>query len=177
MAAPDLTAWRKQNSDPLTVDMILTDGSELRATVLVPRGKTLDFVFNVDTAFIEVECLEHGPTVFAVTAIRSVRPAQLPKADQLDRKLKALEKLGNYAVLGIARTATRLQVVEAYQAAKAPYDLDDDVVALLPDEVRAFITSMSRRIGQAALEILSSMPELASLTDVPADAGQQTEAA
>ena len=54
MAAGDIVAWRKQNSDPLTVDMVLTDGSTLRAVVLVPRGKTLESVFNVDSAFIEV---------------------------------------------------------------------------------------------------------------------------
>jgi hypothetical protein len=169
MGAPDITAWRKNNSDPLTVDMVLTDGSELRAVVMLARGKNLDFVFNIEAPFIEVECLENGPTVFAVNAIRSVRPAQLPKADQLDKRLAALEKIGNFAVLKVAKTATRL---EAYHAAKAPYDLDDATLELMPPEVRAFFQAMTRRLDQAALEILATLPEV-----VPAAADTEARAA
>jgi hypothetical protein len=158
MAAGDVIAWRKQNSDPLTVDMVLTDGSTLRAVVLVPRGKTLESVFNVDTPFIEVETLEYGPTVFCIAAIRLVRPAALPKADQLERKTQAVEKLGAYGLLKIAKTATRLEVVEARQAANTPYVLDDAVMASLPEEVQAYMQAMSRRIEQASLEVLATLP-------------------
>jgi hypothetical protein len=170
MAAADVVAWRKQNSEPLTVDMVLSDGSELRAIVLVPRGKALDSVFNVDTPFIEVECLENGPTVFAVNSVRQVRPSQLPRVDQLERKLRALEKLGNYQVLRITKAATRLEVAEAYHAAKAPYELAPETLELMPAEVSAFLLAMNRRIDQAALEILSSMPELAIADPVAAAA-------
>ena len=155
MAAGDVVAWRKQNSDALTVDMVLTDGSGFRASVLVPRGKTLESVFNVETAFIEVETLEHGPTVFAVTAIRSVRPAALPKAEQLDRGLKALEKLGNFAVLKLPATATAAEIADAHQETRAPYDLDDAVLAALPEEMRAYAQAMQGRIDRAALEALA----------------------
>lgn len=172
MAAGDVIAWRKQNSDPLTVDMVLTDGSTLRAVVLVPRGKTLESVFNVDTAFIEVETLEYGPTVFCISAIRLVRPAALPKADQLERKIQAAEKLGAYGLLKIANTATRLDVVDARQAAKAPYELDDAAIAALPEEVQAYMQAMSRRMDQAALELLATLPEVATATGTAKGAAQ-----
>jgi hypothetical protein len=168
MGAPDIVAWRKNNSDPLTVDMVLTDGTELRAVVMVARGKTLDFVFNVEQPFIEVDCLENGPTVFAVNAIRSVRPAQLPKADQLDKRLAALEKIGNFALLKVTKTATRLEVAEAYHATKAPYDLDEATMEPMPPEVRAYFQAMNRRIDQAALEILATLPEAAAKDEAQA---------
>jgi hypothetical protein len=168
MAAGDVVAWRKQNSDPMTVDMVLTDGSTLRAVVLVPRGKTLESVFNVETAFIEVETLEYGVTVFCISAIRLVRPAALPKADQLERKTQAAEKLGAYALLNLTKTATRLEVTEARQAAKALYDLEDVIMAVMPEEVQTFMQAMNRRIDQAALEILATLPE----AKAPADAAQ-----
>jgi hypothetical protein len=161
MAAGDVVAWRKQNSDPMTVDMVLTDGSTLRAVVLVPKGKTLESVFNVDTPFIEVETLEFGLTVFCIAAIRLVRPAQLPKADQLERKTLAAEKLGSYALLKIAKSATRLEVMDARQTAKAPYELDAAVLATLPEDVQSFMQAMIRRIDAAALEILATLPEAA----------------
>jgi hypothetical protein len=168
MGAPDIVAWRKNNSDPLTVDMVLTDGTELRAVVMLARGKTLDFVFNIEAPFIEVECLENGPTVFAVNSIRSVRPAQLPKADQLDKRLAALEKIGNFALLNVTKTATRLDVAEAYHAAKAPYDLDQTTLDLMPPEVRAFFQAMNRRLDQAALEILATLPEAVGVAEAQA---------
>jgi hypothetical protein len=172
MAAGDVIAWRKQNSDPLTVDMMLTDGSTLRAVVMVPRGKTLDSVFNVDTPFIEVETLEYGPTVFCIAAIRLVRPAALPKADQLERKIQATEKLGAYALLKIAKTATRLEVIDARQAAQAPYALDDAIKSALPEDVQAYLQAMSRRIDQAALEVLATIPEVASAPGTAKGAAQ-----
>ena len=64
MAAADLAAWRKQNSDPMTVDMVMTDSSIMRAVVMIPKGKTLKDIFNVEDTFLEVECLERGQMVF-----------------------------------------------------------------------------------------------------------------
>ncbi len=162
MAAGDVIAWRKQNSDPATVDIVLTDGSTMRAVVLVPRGKTLESVFNVETAFIEVETLEYGPTVFCISAVRLVRVAALPKADQLERKAQAAEKLGAYALLKITKTATRLDVIEARQSIKAPYEPDEASMAALPEEIRAYMQAMARRIDQAALEVLATLPEEAA---------------
>jgi hypothetical protein len=162
MAAGDVIAWRKLNSDPVTVDIVLTDGSSMRAVVLVPRGKTLESVFNVETAFIEVETLEYGATVFCISAVRLVRASALPKADQLERKAQAAEKLGAYALLKVAKTATRLQVVDARHAAIAPYEPDAAVLATLPEEVQAYMQAMSRRIEQAALEVLATLADDAS---------------
>jgi hypothetical protein len=164
MAAGDVIAWRKQNSDPVTVDIVLTDGSSMRAVVLVPKGKTLESVFNVETAFIEVETLEYGATVFCISSVRLVRASALPKADQLERKAQVAEKLGAYALLKIAKTATRLEVVEARQMAKAAYEPEGSVMAALPEEVQAYMQAMSRRIEQAALEVLATLPEAATGT-------------
>jgi hypothetical protein len=158
MAAADLTAWRKLNSDPLTIDIVLVDGSQLRAIVMLPREKTLPFVFNIDTPFLEVECLENGPIVFALSSIRSARPSALPKAEQLERRLKAIEKLGVHAVLNVKKTASKLEVVDAYHAAKAPYELDEAIIEVLPEEVRDYVRAMNRRIDQAALELLGTFP-------------------
>jgi hypothetical protein len=172
MAAGDVIAWRKQNSDPVTVDIVLTDGSTMRAVVLVPRGKTLESVFNVDTAFIEVETLEYGPTVFCISSVRLVRAAALPKADQLEHKAQAAGKLGAYALLKIAKTATRLDVVEARRAANAPYELDVAILAALPEEVQAYMQAMTRRIDQAALEVLATLPEETSAAGTTNGAAQ-----
>lgn len=164
MAAGDLTAWRKQNSDPATVDLVMTDGTKVRAVVLVPRDKILKDVFNVDDTFIEVECLENGSMVFARTAIRSVKPAGLPKADQLERRSKAVEKLGCHAVLEVGRTANMETVARAYARLSAKYDPAQMTTEGLPPEVLDYLAAMRVKIDTAFAELSA----IDALTQKPA---------
>ncbi len=153
MAAGDLTAWRKQNSDPATVDLVMTDGTKVRAVVMVPRDKILKDVFNVEDTFIEVECLENGVMVYARTAIRSVKPAGLPKADQLERRTKAVEKLGCHAVLELGKTASMDAVSKAYARLSAKYDSSQMTVAGMPPEVLEYLSAMRNKIDTAFAEL------------------------
>ncbi len=161
MAAADLTAWRRQNSDPMTIDVILSDGTAMRAVVMVPRDKQLKDVFNVTDTFIEVECLENGPIVFQRGALRSVRPAMLPKADQLDKRLAAAEKLQAHLTLGITKAADRATIAAAHASLKATYDPARAVSAGLPAEIIAYMDAMGRRLDAARAE-LDAIHELAA---------------
>ncbi len=159
MAASDLTAWRRQNSDPATVDVVMTDGTSLRAIVLVPRDKILKDVFNAGDAFIEVECLENGIMVFARSAIRSVRLTGLPKADQLERRTEALEKLGCHAALGMGKNASMEAVTQAHARLIRNYDPQHMTVEGLPPEVLAYLRAIRARLDAAYAEI-SAIHEL-----------------
>lgn len=157
MAAADLAAWRKQNSDPMTVDMVMTDGSTMRAIVMIPREKHLKDVFNVSDQFLEVECLENGPVVFQRESLRTVRPAGLPKAEQLDKRIAAAEKLNAHQVLGLPKRPTADLVAAAYDTLRAKYDPARATAAGMPDEVVLFMEAMCRRLDAArdALEAVS----------------------
>lgn len=149
MAASDLAAWRKQNSDPMTVDMVMTDGSTMRAIVMIPREKDLRDVFNVADQFLEVECLENGPVVFQREALRTVRPAGLPQAQQLSKRLAAAEKLAAHQVLGIVRNAGRDAIAAAHDALREKYDPARASAAGLPEEVVEYLSAMCRRLDAA----------------------------
>ena len=153
MAAADLKEWRKQNSDPMTVDIVLSDGSAMRAIVMIPREKTLKDVFNVTDTFLEVECLENGPIVFQREALRSVRPATLPKADQLDKRIVAADKLQAHLVLKVGKLADRATVSAAADRLNATYDPARAVAADMPPEVVAFMEAMCRRVNAARGEL------------------------
>lgn len=153
MAAADLAAWRRQNSDPMTVDMVLSDGTEMRAIVMVPREKTLKDVFNVTDPFLEVECLERGPIVFQREALRSVRPASLPKAIQLDKRIAAAEKLHAHQALGVPKTASADMIAAACDRLKDTYDPARATAAGMPVEVVEFMTAMCNRIDAARKEL------------------------
>jgi hypothetical protein len=153
MAAADLTAWRKLNSDPMTVDIILSEGSTMRAIVMIPREKSLKDVFNVADTFIEVECVENGPIVFQREALRSVRPALLPRAVQLDKRVAAAEKMQAHQALKVAKMADRATIEAAHAKLKAEYDPARALAADMPAEVVAFMETMCRRFDAARAEL------------------------
>ena len=158
MAAADLAAWRKQNSDPMAVDMIMTDSSTMRAIVMIPKGKTLKDIFNVDDTFLEVECLERGQIVFQREALRSVRPCGLPAADQMDKRIKTAEKLGAHAVLKVPKSATFDAIAAAHDALKDVYDPARAATAGMPPEVIEFMAAMCRRFESARMELEALLP-------------------
>jgi hypothetical protein len=162
MAAADLTAWRKQNSDPMTVDMVMTDSSTMRAIVMIPKGKTLKDCFNVTDTFLEVECLERGTIVFQREALRSVRQCALPAADQMDKRVKAAEKLGAHTVLQIPKSAPADSISAAHDRLRDVYDPARAAAAGMPPEVIEFMAAMCRRFEAAQMELTGMLAEAPS---------------
>ncbi len=161
MAAADLATWRKQNSDPMTVDMVMTDSSTMRAIVMIPKGKTLKDIFNVEDTFLEVECLERGQMVFQREALRSVRPCALPAADQMEKRVKAAEKLGAHTVLRVPKSATYDVITAAHDALREVYDPTRAASAGMPAEVIEFMAAMCRRFEAARMELEALLPAAA----------------
>jgi DnaJ domain len=153
MGAADLTNWRRQNSDPLTLVITLTDGRRLRGNMLVPRDKSLTDLFNMPMPFIEFEDFDQGQVVLAKTSIVSLRPHRLPAADQLDKKISALDKSDPYRVLGLGKSAAREDIRAAYLALARLYHPDRFASTELPPEVAEYIDAMARRINIAYADI------------------------
>jgi hypothetical protein len=74
MAAPDVGTWRRQNSTPLMVELVLVDGSAVKGTVLIPRERSLRDMINGPDAFVEIDCADGGSTLYAKASVRSVKP-------------------------------------------------------------------------------------------------------
>lgn len=153
MGAADLNAWRRQNSDPITLLITLVDSTRLRGNLLLPRDKTLADVFNMPVAFFEFEDFEQGQMVIAKTSIASLRPHKLPAADQLDKKMTTLDKGDPYRILGIGKSAPREEIRAAYLALARMYHPDRFASSELPPEVAEYIDAMTRRINIAYADI------------------------
>jgi hypothetical protein len=153
MGAADLTNWRRQNSDPQTLIITLMDGRRLRGNLLVARDKTLTDTFNMPMPFVEFEDFDQGPIVVAKSSIASLRVHKMPAADQLDKKITALDKSDPYRILGLGKSATREEVRSAYLALARLYHPDRFASTELPSEVAEYIDSMARRINIAYADI------------------------
>jgi DnaJ-domain-containing protein 1 len=152
-ASSDVDQWRRQNSDPVAVEVGLVDGSLLKGQVLLQRNRALRDVFNAPEPFLDFDSFEHGPMVLAKAAIRCVRALSLPQADQLARGLDATDAMDPFQILGVSRGADRDTVRTAYIERARTYHPDRYVSMNLPREVLEYLNAMSRRINAAYAQL------------------------
>ena len=153
MSGGTMDAWRRQNSDTNLIEVQLVDGTMLKGTVLVQREKSLKDVFCSAEPFIDFQCSVSGELVLGKAAVASVRPCKQINADQLDRRLKMLEKSDAFGVLKVPKTVDREKVRDAYLTLTRIYHPDRYAGAELPVEVVEYLNSMTRRINAAYSEI------------------------
>ena len=154
MAASDISAWRRQNSDPVTVNVTLVDGTSMTGTMLLPRDKQLRDLFNTPEEFLEFDDHRLGMTVLGKSSIRAVRTNNMPAADQIEKRQKLLEKQDPFQILGVAKTVDREGLRTAYKALARMYHPDRFAGSDLPPEVEEYINTMARRINAAYSELI-----------------------
>jgi hypothetical protein len=157
MGQSDINAWRRQNSDVVAIVLTLVDGTRARGTILQPRDKTLREMFGMSEPFIDFDCAEFGPMVIAKGSIASIRLHQVPAADQLDRKLKGLDKADSHKILGVGKGSSRDEMRAAYVALARAYHPDRFAAVDLPSEVAEYIDAMAQRINGAYAELVPTV--------------------
>ena len=159
MAAADMAVWRRQNSDTVTVELTLTDGSRLKGSLLLSRDKTLREFFNMGEAFVDFDCKRDGPTVIAKTSIRAIRQDDLKskgdqaKIDALAERKAELEKTDPYKILGVPTNIDSDGLHKAYISRARTYHPDRLGDIAVPSEVLDYLNAMCRRINAAYEEI------------------------
>ena len=162
-AASDMSAWRRQNSNPVLVEIQLTNGKMMRGTILVQREKMLKDILSSPDLFLEFECSVSGEMVLAKSSIDMVHPFKQVSADQLDKQLKLLEKSEAFSVLKVSKTADRAAIRSAYLALQRIYHPDRYAGIELPAEVTEYLNAATRRINAAYSELIALMgPEAAA---------------
>lgn len=148
MAAVDMDQWRRQNSDPLTVDIVLTDGMSVVGNILIQKGKSLRDLLNAPEPFLEVESRDHGWMSYAKSAIRSVRVDKLPTVEELEQRRKRFDSSDANAVLGVDANATAEDLRTAFVKLQMLYH-PDLYGGDHPPEIVAYVNDVARRINSA----------------------------
>lgn len=165
MGAADINTWRRQNSDPVPLVIAFLDGTSLRGTILMPRDKSLTDLFNMPSPFFEVEDVTGQIQVIAKTAVARLHRHEMPAADQLDKKLTALERADPWRILGIGRSAGRDEIRAAYVALARLYHPDRFAAADLPPEIAEYVDNMARRINAAYAELTAGTRKAVDAND------------
>ncbi|MFN3746158.1 MAG: DnaJ family molecular chaperone [Hyphomicrobiaceae bacterium] len=132
----------------VSVVLSLTDGTELKGRLAVPQGRSLVDALNGSAPFVEFETFD-GPRQFlakhAISGVRLMSPA---RAQGLAR-LRDSDGFDPYAILGLPAGAPYEAVRAAYLRKAKDYHPDRYANAELPEEVRAYLAAMARRINAA----------------------------
>jgi hypothetical protein len=151
--ASDMAAWRRQNSEPIAVDVQLHDGTALKGNVLIPRDKQLRDLLLSPDAFIEFDCFRLGATLLSKSAIRLIRLNSLPAADQLLKRQNAIDAADPFSILRVPRNADKDTVRKAYLELARTYHPDRFANQDLPPEMSEYVNAMARRVNTAFAEV------------------------
>ena len=137
------------------VEITLADGTVAKGKLLTPIGKTVADALNGGGGFVEFEPYGGDRSYLAKAQLASVKLVGVPKAANLNARVKDIDGFDPYAVLRLAEGAGRDEIRQAYFALAKTYHPDRYATAELPEEVRDYLSAMARRINaaHAALEV------------------------
>jgi hypothetical protein len=159
--------------ETVAINIILqtTDNARLTGRIVVPRNRGLGEVMNGPNPFVDFETADGDRLLLAKAAIKSVRSLHAGRPVDLQQRIKDAAGFDPRAILGVAPTATRGEVRQAYLTLAKIYHPDRYASAELPDEVREYLSAMARRIN-AAYAVLQPQ-----VTERPASAAHGAAAA
>ena len=163
MAAADMATWRRQNSDAISVELQMVDGSNRRGALLISRDKSMREFFNTPGEdFVDFDCKRDGPVVLAKSTVRAIRVDDLKKKDDqgkidaLAARKAELEKLDPYKFLGVTSSVDSDGLHKAYIAMARTYHPDRFADVKLPPEVLDYLNAMARRINGVYEELVET---------------------
>lgn len=143
----------KANRTPVFLTM--ADGTLATVSIRLPLSNRLGDALNNDDVFLDALTPSGQQQFIAKTAIRMVRSAKVPKADQLDGEGPApgTPAFDPYAILKVAKDASHEEIRLAYHRMARLYHPDRIASYELPEEVKDYVRAMLVRINLAFEQI------------------------
>ncbi len=145
------------------VHLHMASGERLSGGVVLGlTGKLFDLMTKPQP-FIEFRASDGTMMLIAKASIERVIPLEIPRTDQLSRRLAQDHDFDPYTVLGIEAGAGAGEISSAYRALARKYHPDNFAGLDVPREVIDYVNAIFRRITMAHNEL-----KLTSATSKPA---------
>lgn len=138
-----------QHKHTVAVELTMSDGTVLKGNLAVPRSKSLPEALNGPQAFVEFELFDGEACYISKQSLHALRELKVPGQVGLAERASASSGFDPYAVLGLHKGASARELRKAYHKLSLDYHPDRYATAELPDEVKAYLESMARRINTA----------------------------
>lgn len=130
------------------VELSLDDGRILKGKFFLSSTRNLYEELNGAGSFLEFAPYDGQRELIAKSVLRSVRLTDVPRPVDLSAR-SGQENFDPYDILGIPPGAAWEKVREAYHRLSKFYHPDRYAGVELPEEVRAYLDTMSRRLNAA----------------------------
>jgi DnaJ-domain-containing protein 1 len=146
---------RDDRANRAPVFLTLADGAVMTVSIRLPLSNRLGDALNNADTFLDALSPTGQQQFIAKSAIRSVRSANVPRAEQLDTEAGApgTPSFDPYAVLKVAKEASKDEIKQAYHRMARLYHPDRIASYELPDEVKDYVRTMLVRINLAFEQI------------------------
>ena len=140
---------RDDKVNRIPVFLTLTDGAVLTVSVRLPLSNRLGDALNNGDTFLDALTPTGQQQFIAKTSIKTVRSANVPRAEQLDAEAggPGTPAFDPYAVLKVGREAGPDEIKQAYHRMARLYHPDRIASFDLPEEVMAYVRTMLVRIN------------------------------
>ena len=150
------TAGRGQ---ALAVEIVMQDGDVIKGQLFSPTTVSLLDLMNADRAFLELETYDGERSVIAKSAVRQVKPVEVPAARELEQSVKQMDRFDPFSILGVTREASAETVREAYRDMVKLYHPDRYSGLELPREILNYMASASQRVNAAFTAVSNFVEE------------------
>lgn len=133
----------------IPVRIVLDDGEALRGRLLVAPTRSLSDELGAASGFVQFAPYGGDPTHLAKSAIRLISETNVPRANNLERRLRQADQFDPHQILDIPRGAEPGMIRAAYLGLAKIYHPDRFSSLDLPDEMLEYASSMARRINSA----------------------------
>ena len=146
-----------QGQNAVAVTLKLTSGETEKGRLHAGITGKLSDAINKPTPFVELIGSDGTVTFIAKSNIARIDPLDVPRVDQLSKRLAEDGIPDPHSVLGIKKSAGEKDIQSAYHALAKRYHPDNFSGQELPTEVLHYVAAMFKRITTAYNELKESL--------------------
>ncbi|MGI9465425.1 MAG: J domain-containing protein [Aestuariivirgaceae bacterium] len=139
------------------ISLKLSSGETLMGELVAGMSGKLADTLNKSDPFVELLQGDGTSVLIAKSAIAQIAPVQVPRTDQLTKRLAKDGLPDPYTVLGISKSAGGLDIQSAYHALARRYHPDHFSGREMPPEVLQYVSAMFQRITTAYNSLKSTV--------------------
>lgn len=158
MMGRDNDSYQRQNRSAIPVTITMSTGLTMRGNIFVPKTRSFQDELNRGETFLEFEPIDGQKMYLARSVIAVVKEYNIPRSDQLSKRMSQIEQFDAHEVLGLQKGADAAAVRQAFVTLAKMYHPDRFARMEMPPEVAEYLSAVATRVNLAYAELRMSLP-------------------
>ena len=136
----------QESQSGIAVGLTLTSGAVLKGYLTAGVSGKLADTMNKPEPYVEIMRTDGTVVMIAKAVIAQIEQIKTPRTDQLTKRISSAGVMDPYAILGVAKTSSSLDIQSAYHALARRYHPDHFSGREIPPEVLQYVSTMFQQI-------------------------------